>query len=98
MEIELIILIIIQLLGTSLFVQFEIETPAIKRIMKWLILDGLTLLLFRFIGHWCLLFPAIMLTIGTSFHFYWCKKNGIDPFKATPRKRYYELRGWKWEE
>ena len=45
-----------------------------------------------------LLLPLLMLTIGTTFHFAWCKKNGIDPFKATPKRKYYELRKWKWEE
>ena len=24
----------------------------------------------------------------------WCRKHEIDPWNATPRERYYELRGW----
>jgi hypothetical protein len=39
-----------------------------------------------------------MLVVGTTTHITICKKNGIDPLKATPRRKYYDLRGWKWEE
>jgi hypothetical protein len=35
---------------------------------------------------------------GTTFHFIWCAKNGINPITAEPRRRYYELRGWVWRE
>jgi hypothetical protein len=31
---------------------------------------------------------------GVAFHIWWCRMHGIDPVHATPRKRYYELRGW----
>ena len=37
-----------------------------------------------------------MITIGTIVHFRIYKKNGIDPLKASPSRKYYEFRGWKW--
>jgi len=35
---------------------------------------------------------------GAAFHMVWCRRNGIHPWNATPRRRYYELRGWVWRE
>jgi len=97
-ELELAILLIIQLLGTSFFARFEVETPASKKIVKWLLIHGITIGLFFLVRHYALIFPLFMILLGTTFHIRICRKNGIDPIKATPRKKYYELRGWKWEE
>jgi hypothetical protein len=36
--------------------------------------------------------------LGLVVHLVWCRKNGIDPLRATPRRRYYEMRGWDWPE
>ena len=44
---------------------------------------GLTLLLYRFIGHWGVLVPVRLGDIGTAFHFVWCRRNGIDAVRAT---------------
>jgi len=97
-ELELGALLLIQLTASSLFTKFEVGTAAWKRILKWLILDGITLLLFIWISHWALLFPLLIIVLGTSVHFIICKKYGIDSIHATPRKKLYELRGWKWDE
>lgn len=77
---------------------FRIETPAIRKILKWLMMNTVAIGLYYLIGHWALLFPLIMLTTGTIYHFIWCRKNGIDPLKATPKRKYYELRKWNWIE
>lgn len=98
MEIELIELMVIQLLASNFFGRFEVETPAFRKIIKWLIIDGITIGLYYWFYHWALIFPVVAMIPGTIYHFTWCKKNGIDPLKATPRKKYYELRGWKWGE
>ena len=97
-KLELILLLLAQLIAGNSFAHFEIETPAIRKIIKWLMMDAVTLGLYYVIGHWALLFPLTMLTIGTTYHFIWCKKNGIDPLKAAPKRKYYKLRKWKWEE
>ena len=83
---------------TNFFARFEIETPAMRKIIGWLIIAGITVGLFYLVGHWSSIFPVIGLIPGTIYHFQWCKKNGIDPLKATLRKKYYELRKWKLEE
>jgi len=97
MEILLIELLVIQLIATNLFSRFEVETPALKRIGKWVMINGIAVALYYWINEWALIFPIVALIPGTIYHFRWCKKNGIDPLKATPRKKYYSLRGWKWE-
>lgn len=95
---ELAALLLLQTFFISAFARFEVETPLVKKLLKWLILDGITIGLFYAFGHWAIIFPFIALIPGTVYHFIWCKKNGIDPLQATPRKKYYTLRGWKWEE
>ncbi len=95
-ELELGALLAFAILGQSTFARFEIETPAIRKIVKWATLSAVTLLLYRFVAHWCLLLPVFLGAAGTSFHVIWCERNGIDPWRATPHRRYYELRGWKW--
>ena len=97
-ELELGVLLLIQLIGSQAFVVFEIETPAWRKILKWLMMDAVTLTLTIWLHHWALLFPFAILIAGTSYHIWFCKKHGIDLLKATPRKKYYELRNWKWPE
>ncbi len=95
-ELELAFLLVLQLVGTEIFAPFEVETPPWKKILKWVVLAGLTLGFYRLIGHWSILIPAVLALAGATFHLFWCKKNGIDPLTASPRRRYYELRGWPW--
>lgn len=98
MEIELAVLLALIILGTGCFAVFEVETPWWRKVLKWSIVSGVTLLLARSIGHWALAVPVVLGLLGTIFHFWWCRKNGIHPLKARPRRRYYELRGWAWPE
>ena len=75
---------------------FEIETPAWRKILKWAIVVALTLGVYQLAGHWSLLVPIGLGALGTTFHFVRCRRNGIDPVRATPARKYYELRGWTW--
>ena len=95
-ELELLVMLVFSVLGQSTFARFEIETPAWRKIFKWFAIVALTLGLYRFAGHWALLLPIGLGIAGTTFHFIWCRRNGIDPFRATPVRKYYELRGWNW--
>ena len=95
-ELELAVLLAFAIIGQSTFARFEIETPAIRKIVKWFTMVALTLLLYRFVGHWALAVPIGMGAAGTTFHFIWCRRNGIDPIRATPARKYYQLRGWTW--
>ncbi|MGE0552789.1 MAG: hypothetical protein AB7R55_05110 [Gemmatimonadales bacterium] len=97
-ELELALLLGIAVLGQSTFAVFEVETPAWRKVLKWGIVSGLTLALYGAVGHWAVILPIAGALLGAGFHFWWCGKNGIHPLHATPRRRYYELRGWPWPE
>ena len=97
-ELELAVLLAIAVLGQSSFAVFEVETPTWRKVLKWGIVIGLTLALTRVVGHWALLLPIGAGIAGVVGHTIWCRRNGIDPVRATPRRKYYELRGWTWIE
>ncbi len=97
-ELELGVLFLIQTVGHGVFDRFEVETPAWRKILKWLIVAGLTLGLYAQVGHWALILPVAGGLAGATFHLAWCRKHGIDPLRATPRRKYWELRGWEWTE
>ncbi len=97
-SLELSVLLLIQLLAHTFFVQFEIGAHPLKRIMKWLVIDGVTIGLYFLVGHYALIFPLATMLIALTIHLVVCRKWWVDPFRATPKKKYYEMRGWKWEE
>lgn len=97
-EVELAVLLALSVLGQSIFAAFEIETPAWRKILKWSIVVGLTLGLTPFVGHWALALPIAAGVAGVAGHTLWCRRHGIDPLRGTPRRRYYELRGWAWRD
>ena len=97
-ELELGVLLGLQLFGSEVFAPFEVETPAGKKILKLSFVIALTLTSYRFIGHWAAVVPVGLGCLGLVVHFVWCRKNGIHPFRATPRRRYYQLRGWDWHD
>jgi len=93
-EFELAVLLGLLLFGAEIFAPFEIETPAWRKILKWSLVIALTLGLYPLIGHWAAVVPVVLSLLGLTFHLIWCRRNGIHPLKATPKRRYYELRGW----
>ena len=95
-ELELFVLLVFAVLGQSSFARFEIETPVSRKIFKWFTMIAVTLGLYKVVGHWALMLPIAMGAAGTTFHIVWCRRNGIDPIRATPARKYYELRGWPW--
>jgi hypothetical protein len=95
-ELELSALLLIMILGTSIFAVFEVETPAWRKATKWLVVSAVTLGLYGLVGHWAVAFPTAAAVAGGAFHFAWCRRQGIHPLRATPRRKYYNLRGWTW--
>jgi hypothetical protein len=83
-------------MGGILFGHFERGTPAWRRLLKLFLFLGLTALLAATAGSaWALGWIAGMLLLGTSVHFWWCRRHGIDPWTAEPRERYEQLRRWR---
>jgi hypothetical protein len=97
-ELELGILLAIAIAGHAVFAVFEVETPAWRKIAKWSVVTLLTWLLYRAAGHVAVAVPMGSGLLGLTVHFWWCARHHIDPIHALPRRRYYELRGWEWQE
>ena len=95
-ELELAVLLAVVVIGSGTFAPFEVETPAWRKILKWAIVTGATLVAARSFGHGAIAIPLGAGVLGLGFHVFWCRKHGIHPLRATPRRRYYELRGWEW--
>ncbi|MGE0441212.1 MAG: hypothetical protein AB7L66_22750 [Gemmatimonadales bacterium] len=93
-ELELTVLLAIAILGPAAFARFELETPWWRKALKWSIVVAITLALYRGVGHCALAFPLAAAAAGLTFHFWWCRRHGIDPIRATPQDKYYRLRGW----
>jgi len=98
MTLELSVLLAVSVIGQSFFAPFELETPTWRKVLKWAIVIALTLGLRAVAGHWALLVPVLGGIAGVTGHTLWCRRHGIDPLRATPRRKYYELRGWTWVE
>ncbi len=97
-ELELFVLLAFAIVGPGVFARFEIETPVWRKILKWTVIVAATLGVYALVGHWALALPLGAGVAGTTVHFIWCRRNGIDAIRATPSRRYYELRGWRWPE
>lgn len=97
-ELELLILFAVCVVGNAFFGIFAAEASRWGRVLKWGLVAGLTAGVHSVAGHWALLVILVPAALGLGFHFTWCRKNGIHPFRATPRRRYYDLRGWEWVE
>jgi hypothetical protein len=97
-EVELAVLLALAVIGQATYAVFEVETPAWRKTLKWALVIGLTLALARVAGHWALALPIAGGIAGVVGHTVWCRRHGIDPIHGTPRRRYYELRGWKWRD
>lgn len=75
-ELELGVLLLVQLLATSFFARFEIETPAMRKVLKWFMIHSITIGLYFAIGHFALLFPVVMISLGIIVHLRITRKNG----------------------
>lgn len=95
---ELAVLLGMIILGTGTFAVFEGETQAWRKIFKWSTVTAATLGASHWIGHAAIAIPVALGLMGLAFHFWWCRTNGIHPIHATPRRKYYALRGWTWPE
>ncbi len=98
MSLELGVLLLLAIVGPATFAVFEVETPAWRKVLKWTLICAITLGLARTLGHWALVVPLLLAGVGLLVHWRWCHRHGIHPLHATPRKRYYALRGWTWRE
>ena len=98
MVVELSVLLAVAIIGQSTFAVFEVEVSPLRKMLKWGIVVAVTLGLAQVIGHWSVAVPLAAGVVGVIGHTIWCRRQGIDPLRATPRRKYYALRGWTWQE
>jgi hypothetical protein len=91
-------LLVTVIIGASHFAVFEVETPGWRKALKWALVSAISIGLSFGIGGWAAAVPLAAGVVGVVFHYRWCAANKIDPVTATPRRRYYDLRGWRWPE
>lgn len=83
-------------LGNILFGHFEERIAKWRRVLKMLIITGVTAAIASVGGHaWSAAFIAMLAAIGLTAHFVILRRHGIDVWTAEPRDKYYALRGWK---
>ena len=82
--------------GIAIFGRFEEKTALWRRLLKWAIYFGLIAILSGTAGRvWALGWAFALPLVGLCAHFIICARWGIHPLKATPRDKYYRLRGWE---
>jgi predicted MFS family arabinose efflux permease len=83
-------------IGNILFGHFEERTPKWRRILKFIIVVGLTIGLSSVVGRrWTFIILALLLIAPLIVHVWWLPKHGINGWTGEPKDKYYELRGWK---
>jgi len=98
MELELLTLLILHIVGISIFGKFESESPWWRHVLKWIIIITITWVSWYYMGHYSLIIIGVLSVVSLIVHFVWCHQNGINPIQATPRRKYYNLRKWSWKE
>ena len=95
-ELELAVLLAIRAIGGIVFGRFDVDDAVSKKLIKWIAIDGGTVALYYLIGHWALAVRIGLFAAATTAHFIACRREGFDPITATPRRKYYEFKGWDW--
>jgi hypothetical protein len=93
---ELAVVASIFAIGNILFGHFEEGTPKWRRLSKFFLFVGITVLITATAGRfWFFVFLAIMFVCVGIIHVWWLPKQGINGWTGEPKDKYYELRGWK---
>lgn len=87
---------VVPAVGTALFGRFEKGTLKERRLLRWVAYLGVVALIYRTAGRpWTFLWIFGLPAVGAGFHFWWCRRHGINPLTAEPRDEYRRLRGWQ---
>jgi predicted MFS family arabinose efflux permease len=97
MWMEVAVVAIIFAVGNILFGHWEAETPRWRRLLKFVLILGLTLAISAFAGRrWAFLFIGLLALPVVIIHAWWLPRHGINGWTGEPRDKYYALRGWKY--
>lgn len=83
--------------GTILMGHWEAGTPKWRRILKIVLISGLSVLISATAGRaWFFVFLGVILLLVLLIHFWWLPRKGVNGWTGEPREKYYALRGWPW--
>ena len=83
--------------GNILFSHWAAETPRWRRLLKFVLILGLTLAISAVLGRrWALVFLGLLALAVVIVHAWWLPRHGINGWTGEPKEKYYALRGWKY--
>ncbi len=95
MWLEVAVMASIFAIGNFLFGHFEEGTPKWRRLLKFFLFIGVTILITETAGRfWFFVFLGVSFLAPLIIHLWWLPKHGINGWTGEPREKYYELRGW----
>jgi hypothetical protein len=96
MWLEVAIMASLFAIGNIFFGHFEEGTPKWRRLLKFFLFIGATILIAETAGRfWFFVFLGVMCIAPLIIHLWWLPKHGINGWTGEPKDKYYELRGWK---
>jgi len=73
------------------------ETPKWRRLLKFVLILGLTLAFSAALGRrWALVFLGLLALAAVIIHAWWLPRHGVNGWTGEPKEKYYALRGWKY--
>jgi len=83
--------------GNILFSHWAAETPRWRRLLKFVLILGLTLAISATLGRrWALVFLGLLVLAVVIVHAWWLPRHGVNGWTGEPKEKYYALRGWKY--
>ena len=97
MWMEVAIVATIFAVGNIVFGHWEEHTLKWRRLLKFVLILGLTLAISAGLGRvWAWIFLGFLGMAVVVVHAWWLPRQGINGWTAEPKEKYYALRGWKY--
>jgi len=95
---EVAVVAIIFAVGNIIFGHWEAETPKWRRVLKFVLVLGVTVALSASVGRtWAFAFIGLLALLAAVVHGWWLPwRHGINGWTGEPKQKYYALRGWKY--
>lgn len=94
---EVAIVAIIFAVGNIVFGHWEEQTPKWRRLLKFVLVLGVTLALSAALGRtWAFGFLGALGVLAVIVHGWWLPRQGINGWTGEPKEKYYAMRGWKY--
>ena len=97
MWMEVAVVATIFAVGNIVFGHWAVETPVWRRLLKFVVILGVTLGISASIGRpWAFGFLGLLGVGVIIIHGWWLPRHGINGWTGEPKEKYYALRGWKY--